>query len=125
MTPQEIQSYSLKCAELMGWAYDPELILSDRRYGNHKGCFVMKNRHSKRVEDFEYHLSYSEQIPVWQKVYAKLIGKIYNEDTAPSHEMVVGSGNLIRQYKQSICTGTPLDSFAILCKATDLIETKK
>lgn len=104
MTPQEIQSYSVKMAEMMGW---PTHRSSLQLTGKRKITSIPIN--------YNFHSEWSAQIEVWQKVYAKLT----------EISVSILPFELLEEFHIAINVGTPLDSFAILCKAIDLIETKK
>jgi len=110
MTPQEIQSYSVKMAEMMGW---PTHRSSLQLTGKRKITSIPIN--------YNFHSEWSAQIEVWQKVYDKNLDLVVEGKIDHVKEFM----QLRESFMHRIDRGTPLDSFAILCKAIDLIETKK
>ena len=112
MTPQEIQYYSVKMAEMMGWKYKIQYSAF------HKEKMVYTDNLCGEFTISKFHTSYDWQIPIYQKVYDKNLDLVVDGKIEHVKEFM----QLRESFMHRIDRGAPLDSFAIICKAIDLIE---
>ena len=124
MTPEQIQIYTRKCAELMGYTI-----------GNLEGwisgkmeCAYKKNENggiydTKKIDSLNYHSDWREQIPVWQKVSEILYAKLYGMDYLPI--LFNNAEKIEEDYYEEIRKGAPQSAFEFLCQGIDFIEQFK
>ena len=117
MTPEQIQNYNRKCAELMGEE-------SYKRYSNyHKSEIVFVNYQCGNYMSAEYHINWTWQIPVWQKVSEILYAKLYGMDYLPI--LFHNAEKIEEDYYEEIRKGAPQSAFEFLCQGIDFIEQFK